>query len=292
MCQVDFEEGESCLDCKKCDSGFHVRCLNTWLLRAETCPCCRAKPDIPALLPAPSPRTMESLSAERQEKVQKLMALTGIEDVDARVILQENDWQLETDNTNGSKSHGSTDGWQLVTTEDHAAAGTALLHASTAASAASPASPGASLDGTMEVADYQARIFALEQALSVERNRVEHLREIAVCARRSLLRSLLRSPSWTAGSRARPRPLLVLHLSMRPLPRHPTGRGKRTTSAATTTEMTNSNQSSRLRQQMADRCANGSSATRRAWTFGATSCRRCLCAPAACFRGRGSAART
>ena len=43
VCQVDFEEGESCLACKKCDSGFHVRCLNTWLLRAETCPCCRAK---------------------------------------------------------------------------------------------------------------------------------------------------------------------------------------------------------------------------------------------------------
>jgi uncharacterized protein YjbI with pentapeptide repeats len=142
---------------------------------------------------------MESLSAERQEKVQKLMALTGIEDVDARLILQENDWQLETDNTNGSKSHGSPDGWQLVTTEDHAAAGTALLHAATPASAASPASPGASLDGTMEVADYQARIFALEQvvgemkkqqkemqqqlqALSVERNRVEHLREIAAAA--------------------------------------------------------------------------------------------------------------
>jgi ubiquitin-protein ligase len=38
---------------------------------------------------------MESLSAERQEKVQMLMALTDIEDVEARVILQENGWQLE-----------------------------------------------------------------------------------------------------------------------------------------------------------------------------------------------------
>ena len=43
VCQVDFEESEGCLACKHCDSGFHVRCLNTWLLRAETCPCCRAK---------------------------------------------------------------------------------------------------------------------------------------------------------------------------------------------------------------------------------------------------------
>ncbi len=43
ICQVDFDESEGCLACKHCDSGFHVRCLNTWLLRAETCPCCRAK---------------------------------------------------------------------------------------------------------------------------------------------------------------------------------------------------------------------------------------------------------
>ena len=38
LCQVDFEEGESCLACKKCNSGFHICCLNMWLLRTETCP--------------------------------------------------------------------------------------------------------------------------------------------------------------------------------------------------------------------------------------------------------------
>ena len=48
----------------------------------------------PALRPDTSPSTMESLSDERQEKVQMLMVLTGIDDVDARVILQENSWQL------------------------------------------------------------------------------------------------------------------------------------------------------------------------------------------------------
>jgi hypothetical protein len=52
----------------------------------------------PALRPDTSPSTMESLSDERQEKVQMLMVLTGIDDVDARVILQENSWQLEPDN--------------------------------------------------------------------------------------------------------------------------------------------------------------------------------------------------
>jgi hypothetical protein len=80
---------------------------------------------------------MESLSDERQEQVQMLMALTGIENLDAHVVLQEN----EPDNS-----------WQLlVTREDHAAAGTALVHAATAASAASPASPGASLDAAAAV---------------------------------------------------------------------------------------------------------------------------------------------
>ena len=50
-------------------------------------------------------------------------------------------------------------------------------------------------------------------------------------------------PQHRQGHRSMwPRPLLVLHLSLRPLPRHQTGRGKRTTSAATTTEMATSNQ--------------------------------------------------
>jgi len=57
----------------------------------------------------------------------------------------------------------------------------------------------------MEVADYQARIFALEQALSLERNRhVEHLREIAAAAglREAQAAGLLasRGSSTTAAS--------------------------------------------------------------------------------------------
>ena len=39
---------------------------------------------------------MESLSAERQEMVQRLMSSTGIEDPElAREFLQDNGWQLE-----------------------------------------------------------------------------------------------------------------------------------------------------------------------------------------------------
>ena len=45
---------------------------------------------------APSARTMGSLSTERQEMVQMLMAVTGIEDAEfAREFLQDNGWQLE-----------------------------------------------------------------------------------------------------------------------------------------------------------------------------------------------------
>lgn len=43
VCQLNFEEREHCLACRSCDSGFHVACLNKWLLRADTCPCCRTK---------------------------------------------------------------------------------------------------------------------------------------------------------------------------------------------------------------------------------------------------------
>ena len=43
VCQEDFPSKHIALACLKCDSGFHVRCLNKWLLRAETCPCCRTK---------------------------------------------------------------------------------------------------------------------------------------------------------------------------------------------------------------------------------------------------------
>lgn len=49
VCQINFEEGEHCLACRNCDSGFHVACLNKWLLRADTCPCCRSK--VSALTP-------------------------------------------------------------------------------------------------------------------------------------------------------------------------------------------------------------------------------------------------
>jgi hypothetical protein len=69
-------------------------CISLFLHNLLKSPCDSATFK-PALRPAPSPRTMESLSAERQEKVQMLMALTDIEDVEARVILQKNDWQLE-----------------------------------------------------------------------------------------------------------------------------------------------------------------------------------------------------
>jgi len=41
VCQFDFEHHERVLACKTCDNGFHVRCLNEWLSRATTCPCCR-----------------------------------------------------------------------------------------------------------------------------------------------------------------------------------------------------------------------------------------------------------
>lgn len=41
VCQCDFEEGEYGLVFRHCKHAFHAKCLNTWLDRRHTCPCCR-----------------------------------------------------------------------------------------------------------------------------------------------------------------------------------------------------------------------------------------------------------
>ena len=55
VCQVDFAGGEWALACRTCDSGFHARCLNTWLLRSEVCPCCRTRVSSLSALVPPQP---------------------------------------------------------------------------------------------------------------------------------------------------------------------------------------------------------------------------------------------
>ena len=41
ICQAEVSSGGRVLACQQCDNGFHVSCLNKWLLRADSCPCCR-----------------------------------------------------------------------------------------------------------------------------------------------------------------------------------------------------------------------------------------------------------
>ena len=55
VCQVDFAGSEWALACRTCDSGFHARCLNTWLLRSEVCPCCRTRVSSLSALVPPQP---------------------------------------------------------------------------------------------------------------------------------------------------------------------------------------------------------------------------------------------
>mmetsp|Transcript_25114 Transcript_25114/g.39431 ORF Transcript_25114/g.39431 Transcript_25114/m.39431 type:complete len:521 (-) Transcript_25114:82-1644(-) len=43
ICQVDFEEGEHGFSLKGCGHAFHVKCLNLWLHRSDTCPNCRSR---------------------------------------------------------------------------------------------------------------------------------------------------------------------------------------------------------------------------------------------------------
>ena len=41
ICQAEVSSGGRVLACQQCDNGFHVSCRNKWLLRADSCPCCR-----------------------------------------------------------------------------------------------------------------------------------------------------------------------------------------------------------------------------------------------------------
>eukprot|EP00287_Rhodomonas_sp_CCMP768_P009775 CAMPEP_0196720290 /NCGR_PEP_ID=MMETSP1091-20130531/3102_1 /TAXON_ID=302021 /ORGANISM="Rhodomonas sp., Strain CCMP768" /LENGTH=311 /DNA_ID=CAMNT_0042061467 /DNA_START=48 /DNA_END=983 /DNA_ORIENTATION=+ len=43
ICQVDFEVGEYAYAFRECKHAFHVKCLNQWLERGDSCPCCRCK---------------------------------------------------------------------------------------------------------------------------------------------------------------------------------------------------------------------------------------------------------
>lgn len=41
ICLGDFEDGEKVRVLPKCNHGFHVRCIDTWLLSRSSCPTCR-----------------------------------------------------------------------------------------------------------------------------------------------------------------------------------------------------------------------------------------------------------
>lgn len=43
ICLCDFGQNEHAMVFKKCGHAFHCKCLNPWLDRSSTCPCCRGK---------------------------------------------------------------------------------------------------------------------------------------------------------------------------------------------------------------------------------------------------------
>lgn len=56
ICLGDFVEGEKVRVLPKCNHGFHVRCIDTWLLSRSSCPTCRQS----LLLEQPSPMDVAS----------------------------------------------------------------------------------------------------------------------------------------------------------------------------------------------------------------------------------------
>ncbi|KAL1187886.1 RING-H2 finger protein ATL72 [Cardamine amara subsp. amara] len=56
ICLGDFVDGEKVRVLPKCNHGFHVRCIDTWLLSRSSCPTCRQS----LLLEQPSPMAVAS----------------------------------------------------------------------------------------------------------------------------------------------------------------------------------------------------------------------------------------
>ncbi|KAF9595733.1 hypothetical protein IFM89_003475 [Coptis chinensis] len=59
ICLGDFEDGEKVRVLPKCNHGFHVRCIDTWLAAHSSCPTCRR-----SLLEKPAPSNATDINVE------------------------------------------------------------------------------------------------------------------------------------------------------------------------------------------------------------------------------------
>ncbi|KAL8027072.1 hypothetical protein ABFX02_14G071900 [Erythranthe guttata] len=46
VCLSSFEDGDECRKLGLCGHEFHVECIDRWLRSHDTCPICRARPDV------------------------------------------------------------------------------------------------------------------------------------------------------------------------------------------------------------------------------------------------------
>ncbi|XP_015877555.3 RING-H2 finger protein ATL74 [Ziziphus jujuba] len=58
ICLLEFEDGEKVRVLPKCNHGFHVRCIDTWLVSHSSCPTCRR-----SLLEQPPPTGSDAAEA-------------------------------------------------------------------------------------------------------------------------------------------------------------------------------------------------------------------------------------
>ncbi|KAJ0985420.1 hypothetical protein J5N97_003776 [Dioscorea zingiberensis] len=67
ICLGEFEDGEKVRVLPKCNHGFHVRCIDTWLSSHSSCPTCRHslldQPELAGAAAAQPPATQEVAGA-------------------------------------------------------------------------------------------------------------------------------------------------------------------------------------------------------------------------------------
>eukprot|EP00286_Rhodomonas_abbreviata_P018449 CAMPEP_0181291904 /NCGR_PEP_ID=MMETSP1101-20121128/2218_1 /TAXON_ID=46948 /ORGANISM="Rhodomonas abbreviata, Strain Caron Lab Isolate" /LENGTH=397 /DNA_ID=CAMNT_0023396331 /DNA_START=36 /DNA_END=1226 /DNA_ORIENTATION=- len=83
ICQIEFSDGDMGFVFKQCQHPFHVKCLNRWLERGDSCPTCRGK------LCAPHQHGVQQQEARSLEQERRRLELETLE-----TIMNEHEDQL------------------------------------------------------------------------------------------------------------------------------------------------------------------------------------------------------
>ncbi|XP_031264583.1 RING-H2 finger protein ATL74-like [Pistacia vera] len=78
ICLGEFVDGEKVRVLPKCNHGFHVRCIDTWLLSHSSCPNCRHSLLESATTTSSAPPPESRLAAAQQQQVQENRVVVAV----------------------------------------------------------------------------------------------------------------------------------------------------------------------------------------------------------------------